>query len=134
MRLTLNYSVCTLISAYTHPCDTNTFTHSITRMHLLQLKVRNIQIKFFLKSKKFPFSYNRNFNTKIIHTLLFLTKPSADINDIHALIQRLKEVSQTDQVPVFPLTAAWISTSTSVIIFVALSTLARWLGARSVEN
>ena len=92
----LYYSVCTLISAYTHPCDTNTFTHSITRMHLLQLKVRNIQINFFLKSKKFSFSYNRNFNTKIIHTLLFLTKPSADINDIHALIQRLKEVSQTD--------------------------------------
>ena len=28
MRLTLNYSVCTVISAYTHLC--NTFTHSLT--------------------------------------------------------------------------------------------------------
>ena len=34
-----------------------------------------------------------------------------------------KEVSQTDLVPGFPLAAAWISRSSSVIICVELSTL-----------
>ena len=33
------YSVCTAIYAFTHPCDTNTFIHSLTRMHLFQLKI-----------------------------------------------------------------------------------------------
>ena len=42
MTLTLNYSVCTVISASTHLFDTNTFTLSLTRIHLLQLKIHNI--------------------------------------------------------------------------------------------
>ena len=28
MRLTLNYSVCTVTPAFSHPCDTNIFTQS----------------------------------------------------------------------------------------------------------
>ena len=42
---------------------------------------------------------------------------------VQARIQRLKEVSQTDYVPGFPLAAAWISRSTSVMICVELPTL-----------
>ena len=41
MRLTLNY-IITVISAFTHSCDTNTFTYNITRIHLMQLKIHNI--------------------------------------------------------------------------------------------
>ena len=51
IRLTLNYRVCNEISAYIHPYDTNTFTHSLTRMHLLQLKIHNIWIELFLNPK-----------------------------------------------------------------------------------
>ena len=40
-----------------------------------------------------------------------------------ARIQRFKEISQTDYVPEFPLAAAWISRSTSIMICVELSTL-----------
>ena len=36
-KLTLNY-----IAIVTHSCDTNTFTHNLTRIHLLQLKIHNI--------------------------------------------------------------------------------------------
>ena len=42
----MNYSVYTEISVCTHPYDTNTFTHSLTRMYLLELN------KVFLKIKK----------------------------------------------------------------------------------
>ena len=49
MRLTLNWSVCTAISACTNPCNTNTFTHSVTRIHILQRKIHNVWIKFFWK-------------------------------------------------------------------------------------
>ena len=52
VKLTLNYTVI-IISACTQPCDTNTFTHSFTRIHLLQLKTHNIWMKFFLKWKSF---------------------------------------------------------------------------------
>ena len=52
MRLTLNYSVME-ISAYTHPCDTNTFTHSLTRTNLLELKIHNIWMKFFWNQNVF---------------------------------------------------------------------------------
>ena len=52
---------------------------------------------------------------------------------------RLKEISQIDLIPVFPLAGVWISRFTSVITCIALSTLVRWLGAhqcsvKSVEN
>ena len=53
-----------------------------------------------------------------------LTNICSKISKIgQARIQRFKEVSQTDQVPGFPLAAAWISRSTSVIICIELSTL-----------
>ena len=42
MRLTLNYTVGTVIFACTHPSDTSTFTNSLTRIHFLQLKMPNI--------------------------------------------------------------------------------------------
>ena len=38
-------------------------------------------------------------------------------------IQRLKEVTQTDQVPVFPLAGVWISRYTSIITCIALSSV-----------
>ena len=44
-------------------------------------------------------------------------------NRNQARIQCFKKVSQTDYVPGFPLAAAWISRSTSVMICVDLSTL-----------
>ena len=53
MRLTLNYSVCTVISSCTHHCDTNNFSHSLTRIHLLQLKIQNIWMKLFWNQKIF---------------------------------------------------------------------------------
>ena len=45
------------------------------------------------------------------------------IRTTQAWIQRFKEVSQTGYVPGFPLAAAWISRSTSIMICVELSTL-----------
>ena len=54
-------------------------------------------------------------------------KQVSKISD-RARIQRFKEVNQTDYVPGFPLAAAWISRSTSVIICVELSTVIHWLG------
>ena len=70
MRLTLNYSVCTAISACTHPCDRNTFTLSLTRMYLLQSKIQNIWISFFEKLNYFPFRHNRNFTPKFIWIMI----------------------------------------------------------------
>ena len=51
-----------------------------------------------------------------------------------ARIQRLKVVSQTDYVPGFPLAAAWISRSNSVMICVELPTLTHWLGAYHAKS
>ena len=34
MRLTLNYSLRTVIFVGSHPCDTNNFTHSLTGLRL----------------------------------------------------------------------------------------------------
>ena len=42
-----------IISACTHPCDTITFTHSLTRIHLLQLKIHNNWMKFLRNEKIF---------------------------------------------------------------------------------
>ena len=56
MRLTLKYSVCTIISACTHLCDTTTFTHSLTRMLLFQLKIHNIWMEYFWNQKIFHLS------------------------------------------------------------------------------
>ena len=53
MRLTLNYSVCTVTPAFSHPCDTNIFTQSQKKKHLLQLKIHNIRMKFFGNQKIF---------------------------------------------------------------------------------
>ena len=46
MRLTLNYSVSTVISAITNLCDKNTFTHNLTKIDLSQPKV-HIWMEFF---------------------------------------------------------------------------------------
>ena len=46
MRLTLNYSVSTVIFALTNPCDKNTFTHNLTRIDLSQPKL-HIWVEFF---------------------------------------------------------------------------------------
>ena len=59
MRLTLNYNVYTVISACTHPCDTKTFTHNITIIHLLQLKMNNIWMKFSWKQKVIHLGINQ---------------------------------------------------------------------------
>ena len=52
MRLSLNY-IITVISDCTHSYHTNTFTHNLTRVHLLQLKIHNIWMKFFWNQKVF---------------------------------------------------------------------------------
>ena len=41
MTLTLKY-IATVISTCTYPCDTNTFTCNLARIHLFQLKTHNI--------------------------------------------------------------------------------------------
>ena len=46
MRLTLNYSLYTVISVCNHPCDTKTITHSPTRIRLLQPRIHDIWMKF----------------------------------------------------------------------------------------
>ena len=66
-----NYEINTelwfmVISACTHPCGTNTFIQSLTRTHLLELKIHNIWMEFFLKSKSFE-RHKRNFNPKVIY-------------------------------------------------------------------
>ena len=48
-------------------------------------------------------------------------------------IQRLKEVNQTDMIPVFPLADVWISKYNSFITCIALPTLVRWLGAHQFK-
>ena len=50
-----------------------------------------------------------------------------------ARIQRLKEVNQTDVIPVFPLADVCISKYTSVITCITLPTLVRWLGAHQFK-
>ena len=75
-----------------------------------------------------------NFWKKLYTYEIFLTRKLTCLSQIYifllqARIQRFKEVSQTDYVPGFPLAAAWISRSTSIMICVELSTLTHWLGA-----
>ena len=48
-------------------------------------------------------------------------------------VKHLKEVSQTDQIPVFPLACVWISKYASVITGIALSALVRCLGAHQCQ-
>ena len=69
------------------------------------------------------------FLTYTYFVLTFISK----LSRFQAQIQRFKEVSQTDQVPGFPLAAAWISRSSSVIICVELSTLIHRLGAHQCK-
>ena len=61
MRLTLNYIV-TVISAFTHSCDTNPLFH---------LQLRQNTFVATLKSKTFPFRHKRNFNPKVIVYIIF---------------------------------------------------------------
>ena len=53
---------------------------------------------------------------------------------LQARIQRLKEVSQTGKIPVFPLANVWVSKYTSVITCIALPTLVRWFGAHQCKT
>ena len=69
-----------IISACTHPCDTVTFTHSLTRIHLLQLKIHNIWMKFFWNQKVFHVAIKEISTLKSLYKL-FLIKLSADISD-----------------------------------------------------
>ena len=62
MRLTLNCSVCIVIFACTHPCDTN----SLTTMYLLQVKIHNWMV-YFWNNFFFSFRHNRNFDSKVIY-------------------------------------------------------------------
>ena len=72
-RLTLNWSVCTVISACTNPCNTNTSTHSLTRIHILQRKIHNVWIKFFWKQKIFHLGI-KEISTLKLFIKLFLIK------------------------------------------------------------
>ena len=77
LRLTLNYSVCICSFCLHHPCDTNTFTHCLTRMHLLQQKQ-----KFFDLSIK-------EISTLKLIIKLFLIKLSADISEYFQTFQQV---------------------------------------------
>ena len=68
-----------VISASTHPCDTNTFIHSLTRIHLLQLKIHNIWMRFFGNQTVFHLAIKEISTIKSLYKL-FLIKLSADIS------------------------------------------------------
>ena len=75
-------------SAFTHPCDTNTFTHSLTRIHLMQLKIHNIWMKFFWNQKVFHLAIKEISTLKSLYKL-FLIKLSADISDSSFVLDSL---------------------------------------------
>ena len=81
IRLTLNYSVCTVISACTHPCDTNTFTYSLRRTHLLKLKINKVWMEIFWNKKFFHLCIKKISTLKPQLYKLFLIKLSANVND-----------------------------------------------------
>ena len=60
-----------------HPCDTNTFTHSLIRIHLLQLKIHNIWMKFFWNQKVFHSAIKEISTQKSLYKS-FLIRLSAD--------------------------------------------------------
>ena len=77
-----------VISACTHPCDTNTFTHSLTRIRLLQLKIQNIWIKVFWNQKVFHLIIKEILTLK---SKLFLIKLSSDISDSSFVLDSLSK-------------------------------------------
>ena len=72
MKLTLKYSVMIISACTLYPCNTNTFTDSLTRIHLLQLKIHNIWMKFFWNQKVF------HLDIKEISTLKSLGESKSD--------------------------------------------------------
>ena len=94
MRLTLNY-VCTVISACTHLCNTNTFTHISQK---LQLKINNIWMEFFWNQKIFHLGIKEisilksciNYYNKLV-LINKLMKLSADISDSSFLLDSLSK-------------------------------------------
>ena len=60
-----HYGVCTVISDCNHHFDKSTFTHSLTRIYLLQLKI-HIWMELIL-NQKLIFFHKRNFNPKVIN-------------------------------------------------------------------
>ena len=77
MRLTLSYSVCIAMST---PCDTNTFPHTSTRIHLFQLKIHNIWMEFLWNQKFFHLCIKKYFNPWKSYKLL-LIKLFTDTSD-----------------------------------------------------
>ena len=90
----------------------------ITSFTILLICERKLKHHYVYKSE--------NWKNKVI---AFVLSP----DHIQAGMQRLEEVSQTDKIPVFPLTDVWISKYTSVITCIALPTLVRWLGAHQCK-
>ena len=90
MRLTLNFSVCTVISDCTFPCDVNTFTHNLARMHLLRLKIHNIWMKFFWSQKIFHLII-KEISTLKSYIKLFLIKLSVDMSDSSFFLDSLSK-------------------------------------------
>ena len=74
-----------VIPACTHPCDTITFIHSLTRIHLLQLKFHNIWMKFFWSQKVFHLTIKEVSTLKSLYKL-FLIKLFSDISDSSFLL------------------------------------------------
>ena len=66
-----------VISACIHPCDTNTFTHSITRIYLFQLKTHNIGMKFSWNQEVFHLAIKEIPTLKSLYKL-FSIKLSAE--------------------------------------------------------
>ena len=89
MRLSLNY-IITVISDCTHSYHTNTFTHNLTRVHLLQLKIHNIWMKFFWNQKVFHLAIKEISTLKSLYKL-FLIKLSADISDSSFVLDSLSK-------------------------------------------
>ena len=77
-----------VISACTHPWYTSTFNLSLTKIHLLQLKIHNIWMKSFWSQKVYRSAIIEILTLKSL-SKLFLVKLSADIRDSSFVLDSL---------------------------------------------
>ena len=75
---------------YPYPCGTSIFTHSLTRTHLLQLKIHNIRMKFFWNQKIFRLAIKEISTLRSLYKL-FSIKLSADISDSSFVLDSLSK-------------------------------------------
>ena len=65
MKLTLNYSVWTVIYTCTHPCNGNNFTHSLYKNAFIATENTQYLNGVLLKSKNITFRRKKIFNPEV---------------------------------------------------------------------